>query len=160
MRKNTATTIALTCLAAAIGAVLRVVTIPDVGRVLTIPLGFCVGLAVTTVFLLIVVPLQDRMSRKRPRRRPRDFHVKDVVWPVLFAAISAIPGALFGLSLAVFIPIVDAALHLTMPSPLYWIASGAVYGVLWGGCVLAALVLVVLLNDWRKPKRDPDPGQQ
>ncbi len=150
IRKNAATTIALTGLTAAIGAVLRVVTIPSVGRVLTIPLGFFVGLAVTTVFLLIAVPLQNRTSGKRSRGRSKDFQVKEIVWPILFAAISAVPGALFGLSLAVFIPIVDAALHLTMPSTLYWIASGAVYGVVWGGCVLATLLLVVLLNDWRK----------
>ncbi len=150
IRKNAATTIALTGLAATIGAGLRVMTIPSVGRVLTIPLGFFVGLVVTTVFLLIAIPLQDSMSGKRSRSRPKDFQVKELVWPIFFAAISAVPGALFGLSMAVFIPIVDAALHLTMPSTLYWIASGAIYGVVWGGCVLAALLLVVLLNDLRK----------
>jgi hypothetical protein len=153
LKKNTVPTIALTGLAAAIGAVLRAVTISNTARLFTIPAGFCVGLVMTSACLLVTVLLQNRTSNRRPRGRSKRFRVSGIVYPVLFTAIAALPGALFGLSLAVFMPIVDAVLHLTMPSPLYWIASGAVYGVIWGGCVLAALVLVVLLNDWKKSRR-------
>ncbi len=162
VKQNGMAIIAPAVLAPAIGAVLRIVTMSDVGRVLTIPAGFCVGLVVTTVFLLIAVPLQNRMSSKRSRRHPRRhsqrFRAKEGVGLVFITAIAAIPGALFGLSLAVFIQIIDATLHLVMPSPFYWIASGAVYGVIWGGCVLATLVLVALLSERRRPSPQSQSG--
>ncbi len=56
VKQNAVAIIALVGLAAAIGAALRIVTISDAGRVFTSPAGFCVGLAVTSVFLLIAVP--------------------------------------------------------------------------------------------------------
>ncbi len=73
VKQNGMAIIAPAVLAPAIGAVLRIVTMSDVGRVLTIPAGFCVGLAVTCVFLLMAVPLRARNG----------------VWLVIFAAMSA-----------------------------------------------------------------------